>query len=479
LSAVVPARSGAVGRAKADVDRMRILHAIHDFLPRHRAGSEIYACELAREQRSRHEVFVLTAEYDPGAPHGTIRWRMHDGVTVVEIVNNWAFSTFSETYASPRINQQLQHVLDATAPEVLHVHNLLNLSLDLPYLARARGVRTVATLHDYTLVCVSGGQRVHVAEQHVCDTIDAERCSRCFCQSAFASQMAAGRLMAPRSGSLVRRAAAIARSAAPRVVARGVQRLPPPVVLPGDIRKRLAHVRHVFDAIDLFVAPSPSLAAEYVRLGIRQERVVVSDYGFASPKPLRRRPRAAGAPLRIGLVGTLVWHKGAHVLLEAARGLKGSFELHLHGDVETFPVYVASLRVGARGMPVTFHGGFDGDSRSLVYDNLDVLVVPSLWPENSPLVVHEAFMHRVPVIASRIGGNRDLVVDGVNGLLYDAFSAQSLRDTLQRAVDDPAGLELMAAARTRVKSIADDAREWDERYRALSPVPAVDAGVPV
>jgi hypothetical protein len=67
-----------------------------------------------------------------------------------------------------------------------------------------------------------------------------------------------------------------------------VQRLPPPVVLPGDIRKRLAHVRHVFDAIDLFVAPSPSLAAEYVRLGIRQERVVVSDYGFASPKPLRR-----------------------------------------------------------------------------------------------------------------------------------------------------------------------------------------------
>ena len=55
--------------------RLRILHAIHDFLPRHRAGSEIYACELARQQSSRHDVFVVAAEYDPATPHGTLRWR--------------------------------------------------------------------------------------------------------------------------------------------------------------------------------------------------------------------------------------------------------------------------------------------------------------------------------------------------------------------------------------------------------------------
>ena len=54
---------------------MRVLHAIHDFLPRHRAGSEIYACELARQQRTAHDVFVLAAEYDPTTAHGTLRMK--------------------------------------------------------------------------------------------------------------------------------------------------------------------------------------------------------------------------------------------------------------------------------------------------------------------------------------------------------------------------------------------------------------------
>ena len=77
---------------------MRVLHAIHDFLPRHRAGSEIYAFELARELSRRADVFVLAAEYDPSVPHGTIRWRTYEGLVVIEIVNNWQFRRFAETY---------------------------------------------------------------------------------------------------------------------------------------------------------------------------------------------------------------------------------------------------------------------------------------------------------------------------------------------------------------------------------------------
>jgi glycosyltransferase involved in cell wall biosynthesis len=451
---------------------MRILHAIHDFLPRHRAGSEIYACELAREQRGRHDVFVAAAEYDPATPHGTLRWRMHDGLTVIELVNNWEFRRFSETYSSPRLNAQLQHVLDATAPDVLHVHNLLNLSLDLPSLARARGIRTVATLHDYTLVCVSGGQRVHVAERHVCETIDPDRCSRCFAQSPFSAQMAAGRLTRVRPGRAIGRAAAALRRLSPPLADVVAQCLPAPAADAAEIRRRLAYARHVFETIDLFVAPSQAIADEFMRLGLDPRRIDVSDYGFAPATPMPRNTRPAGLPLRIGFVGTLVWHKGAHVLIEAARGLKGAFEIHLHGDVTTFPPYVDELRRLARGLPVTFHGGFDRESTTLVYDNLDVLVVASLWPENSPLVIHEAFMHRVPVVAARVGGIGGLVVEGVNGLLYDAFSVEDLRAALQRAIDDRALLDLMSAARTRVKPIAQDAREWDARYAALIPAPA-------
>src|SRR5262249_2123754 len=141
-----------------DVRRMRLVHAIHDFLPRHRAGSELYALALCRELARRHLVTIVCAEYDPARAHGTVTGRVYDGPPVVEIVNNWRAEQFSDSYRPGAINQALEHVLRATDPHVLHIHNLLNLSFDLPAIAQARGIRSVATLHDYTLVCPSGGQ---------------------------------------------------------------------------------------------------------------------------------------------------------------------------------------------------------------------------------------------------------------------------------------------------------------------------------
>src|SRR5439155_3810422 len=139
----------------------------------------------------------------------------------------------------------------------------------------------------------------------------------------------------------------------------------------------------------------------------------------------------------------------------------------LYGDAKVFPEYVATLRRAAAGVPVTFHGGFDRANVAEVYDALDVLVVPSLWPENSPLVIHEAFMHGVTVVGSRTGGIPGLVVDGVNGLLADAFSSESLRRALQRLISDPGLRARLAADAPPVKTIAEDAAEWDARYARL------------
>jgi len=446
---------------------MRILHAIHDFLPRHRAGSEIYAFELAKQLSRDATVFVLAAEYDPAAAHGTLRWRWHDGLTVVELVNNWEFGGFEETYSSERINAQLGHVLDATRPDVLHVHNLLNLSFDLPRMAKERGIAVVATLHDYTLVCPSGGQRVHTAESHVCLTIDPERCARCFPQSAFSRQLRAGSVARGSSGRLLARAGRFVHEIAPGVARSAVRAIDGPPVGAGDIRRRLAYARQVFETIDLFVAPSSSMAREFSRLGVPAERMMVSDYGFRSMDEAPVRERAQDGPLRIGFVGTLVWHKGVHVLIAAARSLTGTFEVLIHGDTNVFPDYVAELREAAAGVPIRFAGGFDRERMTEIYGGLDVLVVASLWPENSPLVIHEAFMQQIPVVAANIGGMPELVHDGANGLLYEPFSADALRSALQRLIDDRSYLDSLSRHRSEVKTIQEDAREWQARYRAV------------
>jgi glycosyltransferase involved in cell wall biosynthesis len=447
------------------VARLRLLHAIHDFLPRHLAGSEVYAFELVRALAPRHDVWVLAAEYDPAANHGALRWKMHDGVPVVELVNNWEFRSFDDTYASPRLNGQIAHVLDAVQPSVIHIHNLLNLSLDLPRLARERGIPCAATLHDYTMVCVAGGQRVHRAARHVCETIDPERCAVCFGESPFGAQLAAGRTAALTRGRMLLRAASALRQRMPVAAEALGARAPRVAVNADDIRRRLAYVRHVFDTIDLFVAPSARLADEYARLGIPAGRIVVSANGCAMP-PVPRATR--GAVLNIGYVGSIVWHKGIHVLIEAAKLLRGSFTLSIHGDPEVAPDYTRDLRQLAAGLPLTFAGPFERARLPDVYGSIDVLVVPSLWPENAPLVVQEAFVHGVPVIAADIGGLPEFVRDGVDGRLFEAGSAPALARVLQDLLDAPQRLTQLSAAVPSVRSMADDARAWEERYARLA-----------
>lgn len=449
---------------------LRILHAIHDFLPRHNAGSEIYALELARAQSARHHVTILCADYDPTRRHGHVTWRVHGGVPVVEIANNWLCNSFADSYRSPRISEQIAAVLGAVQPDVVHVHNLLNLSFDLPAIARMHRIPVVATLHDYTLVCASGGQRIHRADRHVCRAIDVDRCARCFRESPFYAQMSFGAIAGNgRASHAVHAAGAALRRRFPAVAARLSRAAATTQVIPvaaDDIRARLDAAKAVFDQIDLFVAPSRSIASEFQRLGMAPSRIRVSDYGFV---PLRMGVRRhEGGPLRIGYVGTLVWHKGVHVLVDAVRRLPGAaYELKIFGSPDVFPDYAADLQARAAGLPVRFMGAFDREHTADVYRQIDVLVVPSLWLENSPLVIHEAYMAGVPVVGARMGGIADLVDEGTNGFLYDPTSAPALARALGELVDNPSRLTEFSQRLPTVKSITVDAHEWDAMYEEV------------
>lgn len=449
---------------------LRLLHAIHDFLPRHRAGSEIYAHDLCQELNSRHHVTVLAAEYDLARSNGHVRWRVQDGLPVVELVNNWVAGSFEETYRSPVITAQLERLLDVVQPDVLHLHSLLNLSFDLPALAQARGIPTVATLHDYTLVCPSGGQRVHRADDHLCDIIEPARCARCFPESPFYPQIGVSNLsnMAGLGGA-AKRAASVALRRAPgiaRVLAQSAAQSAGVEIGPADIESRLDLARRAFDAIDLVVAPSRSIANGFEQLGMAGPKVRILDHGFV---PLRRRgSRPSNGPLRIGYVGTLVWHKGVHVLIDAVRALAAQeYEVQIFGDLAVSPPYSAELRTRAAGLPVRFMGEVDRDAIADAYAGLDVLVVSSLWPENSPLVIREAFMIGVPVVAARIGGMVDLVDEGRNGFLYDPRSSHDLSRVLRMLIDDRERLHALARSMPPVKSMEAHAREWEELYGSL------------
>jgi glycosyltransferase involved in cell wall biosynthesis len=172
--------------------------------------------------------------------------------------------------------------------------------------------------------------------------------------------------------------------------------------------------------------------------------------------------------LRFGYVGTIQWHKGVHVLVQAFNQIDDpKVELRIYGEPGVAPAYCAEIQRLVRNPRVRFLGRFENQEVGRVLAGIDVLIVPSIWPENSPVTIHEANLAGVPVIASRLGGMPDLVQDGVNGLLFQAGDANDLAARMRRLIEDRSLAEQFRCQMPPVKSIAENAQELEAIYEQL------------
>ena len=469
---------------------MRVLSVVHDYLPRHRAGAEIYTHQLARALRRRgHEAVVLYAEYDRDAEPHTLRRGEYDTVPFFEATWKFGHASFEATYRDAAMERLFERVLDEVRPEVLHVQHLGRFSIGLPAIAKARGVAVAYTLHEYALTCPRRGLRM-TAEGTLCDDLDSRLCAQCIVGEAvpeappvlptrgerfahFWREKVAGR-----SRRFVRKRLA---SVGLFDRARVDESAPRPVITrysPDDwlrmaqivaIEKRWGAVREMIRDVDLFIAPSPFLRRKFVEFGVPRRKILFSDNGI-DLEPFRgfSRAREASGRVRFGYAGTIDEHKGVHVLVEAMNRLeRGKATLSIHGDLNAFPGYAERVRSLAASPDTFFRGPFDNARVAEVLSSIDVLVVPSLWYENSPLTIHEAFAAKAPVVATDLGGMRDLVRDGVSGLLFRRGDPDDLARALARLASDGPLLERLRAGLPRVKTVDEDAADMEARYARL------------
>jgi glycosyltransferase involved in cell wall biosynthesis len=138
-----------------------------------------------------------------------------------------------------------------------------------------------------------------------------------------------------------------------------------------------------------------------------------------------------------------------------------------HGNQKTDPQYFRALREMAPKEESHFAGPFPGGRAGEVLDKLDLVVVPSIWFENAPVVISEAFRAGVPVIASRMGGMQEMVTDGKDGRLFEPGDADDLARVLTDLAEDRLSLRRLSEGVTAPRSVADDARGLLELYSSV------------
>jgi glycosyltransferase involved in cell wall biosynthesis len=140
--------------------------------------------------------------------------------------------------------------------------------------------------------------------------------------------------------------------------------------------------------------------------------------------------------------------------------------VQVFGDTGHFPGYAERIRQLCAGdRRIELAGVYGRQEVSRVLRGLDVVVVPSLWYENSPNVILEAFAHHIPVIASDLGGMAELVNEGENGLLFKPGDPDSLAGQLRRLLEDPRLLPKLRTGIGPVKNLTQEIDELEEIYQ--------------
>lgn len=324
-----------------------MLHVAHGWPPENLGGTELYAAALVDAQR---RAGATVAHWTPPSAR-RLRFR----------------ETFARPEADAAFGVACAEAFDGAPPDIVHVHHLTGASMGIPAVARSLGARVVFTLHDAWLACARG-QLVDRAGAR-CAGPSEERCARCLAPAVWAP-------------------------------------LPPAVADRLPLRRDLVRARTdalaaLRASVDLFLSPSRHLPA---RLGIPATWLPLPLL-----RPIAPSPAGPDGPVRFLFLGGLLPTKGPRVALEAfARLPAGAATLHIVGPALPYDgraTYVDALRARVGEVPgATLSGPCPSDAVPALFAQADVLLFPSTWEENSPLVLREAGAAGLRIVASDVPG---------------------------------------------------------------------------
>jgi glycosyltransferase involved in cell wall biosynthesis len=408
----------------------RILVASHSHPAVSKGGAELAALRLFQgiQAHTACQAFFLGCAREPGGG------RSGSSITQPFAANDFLYAAggydwFKFANHDERFPRDFAELLERTRPDILHFHHYANFGVEAYLVAKKilPHCKIVLTLHEFQAICNHYGQMVTKQNRSLCYESTLRDCTKCF-----------------------------------------------PEFSRSDFFLRRAYAMRFFDLVDLFIAPSQFLAERYVTWGVRADRMVVLENVVAdsATPPLRDRP--SGAIFQVGFFGQISLLKGIHVLLDAARILEDEdaddIVFNIHGDHTNQPPEFQEdflTRLAKAGRNVRFHGAYDNHRVDSLMRGCDVVVLPSIWWENSPVVIQEARRNRVPIVCSNIGGMAEKVMAGTDGWHFNVGSAPDLAVLLRALAGTPERVAEMRASIRPPASSREGVAEHLDAYERL------------
>jgi glycosyltransferase involved in cell wall biosynthesis len=293
-------------------------------------------------------------------------------------------------------------LLKSLKPTIVHIHHYAHIGLEFIRAIKRfdSNIKIFITLHEYMAICKHNGQMVKTGEgMKLCSSESFDECRGCF-----------------------------------------------PENTAEDFWLRKHHFKSTFDLADGYISPSEFLRQRYIDWGINEDKIVMIENGQADLPTLAARELNEGETRNIfGFFGQVNPYKGIDILLEALRSMtkqeRSSLVVEIHGaNLEQqsgeFKEKVQTLakKLIKEGC-LRWVGPYRPDEQMNRMKAIDWVIVPSIWWENSPMVIQESFVAGRPLIVSDIGGMNEKVRNNIDGLHFSARNSIDLASKLLRAAN--------------------------------------------
>ncbi|MBP6738834.1 MAG: glycosyltransferase [Leptospiraceae bacterium] len=386
---------------------MKVVKIIHGYPPLFNAGSEVYSQTLCNELSKDNEVHVFTREENPYYPDFHLRLENISHNLIIHFIN---IPRGKDGYRHKEMDIVFHAFLQEVKPDIAHIGHLNHLSTGFVDILYENKIPIVYTLHDFWLMCPRGqflqtnfGNRDYY---QLCDKQEDRKCAT-NCYNAYFSG---------REDSLERE----------------IENWTDWISL------RMKEMHTLCEKVAIFISPSHYLKDRFVKeFSIPEEKIQLLDYGFH----LERFKKFSTYKLKtftFGYIGTHIPAKGVNLLLDAFLKIKESAVLKIWGRDNGQSTAALKEKAKLSKNEIEFLGEYNNENiAKSVFADIDCLVVPSIWTENSPLVIHEAQQSKIPIITADVGGMKEFVEDNVNGLLFRHRNVNSLKDKMEFAATHP------------------------------------------